>query len=129
MKGKAFSILGGLSFLTFLGVLLYQLATQSAASGRVMDANAPLLMSDIFIDPMANTLLTQDLTEPPSMVTAVEDEEPTEGETVDQMAGVFNGLWRAHRTTGSYRCTQRRICETLTANQNIVHEPLIQTAT
>lgn len=89
-----------------------------------MDMNAPLLMSDFhLIDPLIdtdNTLMTKDFTEPPSM---------DEGDAVDQMAGVFNGLWRAHRTTASYRCTQRHICQTLTANNNIIHQPLVQTTT
>lgn len=134
-KGKAFSILGGLSFLTFLGVLLYQLATQSAATGRVMDADAPLFMSDFHnVDRllMENPLLfTKDLNDPPSMTTAEEEN----SDILDQTAGIFNGLWRAHQLKTqvgrgySRRCTQRRICETLTANKDVAYDPLVQIAT
>ncbi|XP_032785795.2 uncharacterized protein LOC116923439 [Daphnia magna] len=134
-SGKAFSILGGLSFLTFLGVLLYQLATQSAATGRVMDADAPLFMSDFHnVDRllMENPLLfTKDLNDPPSMTTAEEEN----SDILDQTAGIFNGLWRAHQLKTqvgrgySRRCTQRRICETLTANKDVAYDPLVQIAT
>jgi hypothetical protein len=77
-------------------------------------------------------LLTRDLNEPPAMATAEEESL----DILDQMAGVFNGLWRAHRQGksvrrpgSSRRCTQRRICETLTANQHVIYDPLVQTAT
>lgn len=89
-----------------------------------MDADAPLLMSDVQVNQF---LLTQNLDELPPMVAKVRDESNDDG--LDQMASIFNGLWRAHTTSSSYRCTQRRICETLTAHQNLIYEPLIQTAT
>lgn len=92
-----------------------------------MDMDAPLLMSDFLTDYVDNTLLTKDFNQPPSMD---EYEGTTERDPLDQMAGIFNGMWRAHRHSGgSYRCTQRRICETLTTNQHVVYEPLVQTAT
>lgn len=46
-SGDSFSILGGLSFLTFLGVLLFQLATTSRRSLTVDDLDRPLQLSDL----------------------------------------------------------------------------------
>lgn len=140
LKGNAFSILGGLSFLTFLGVLLYQLANQSSASGRVMDADAPLHLSDLNgstsvgfdsnIDPL---LLTKDFNTLPASMTIDEDQQHSGTlESVDQMAAIFNGIWRAHRKgSTSYRCIQRRLCETLADvdHQHFISEPVIQLAT
>lgn len=52
----------------------------------------------------------------------MEEESP-----LDRMVGVFNTLWKAHQT-GSFRCVQRRLCETLTdvRNRRVVRDPLIQ---
>ncbi|XP_065560225.1 E3 ubiquitin-protein ligase CBL-B-like isoform X3 [Artemia franciscana] len=43
----SFSILGGLAFLTFLGVLLYNIATRTRRSITIEDIDMPLLLSDL----------------------------------------------------------------------------------
>lgn len=124
--------------MTFLGVLLYQLANQSSASGRVMDADAPLLMSDWKSSPTADfdssidpLLLTKDLDSLPASM-MIDDDRSETFDSVDRMAAIFNGIWRAHRKGNtSYRCVQRRLCETLAEAeaQHFISEPMIQMAT
>jgi len=107
--------------------LLYQLATTSAAgrSFQISDMNVPLHLSDFHVPADGSERLDQLLI---SKEWEEEDGEEEES-SLDRMVDAFNTLWRAHRS-GSFRCVQRRLCETLTdaRNRRISRDPLIQTA-
>lgn len=108
--------------------LLYQLATTSAAgrSFQISDMNVPLHLSDVNFHVPADGSERLD-----QLLISKEWEEDGEEEesSLDRMVDAFNTLWRAHRS-GSFRCVQRRLCETLTdaRNRRISRDPLIQTA-
>jgi hypothetical protein len=98
--------LGGLSFLTFLGVLLYQLAT-SARSLNVVDLDTPLDLSDVADTPLDD-------------FDDVSGEATPAGDRIELLADVFNGLWRVHKSK-SAACMQRFLCRTLIDPSSATH--------